>query len=90
MSANQFVSETPGVNGGYPVVAGTRTPVRTIVAYYRDLGDIGSVAALLPHLRREEIEGALAYYSASPQRVDEDFARNAQALAELQGRQWQG
>jgi uncharacterized protein (DUF433 family) len=86
----QWVTEVPGVNGGYPVITGTRTPVRVIVTYYRDLTDVDRVLELLPHLHREEILAALDYYSTSPERVDEDISRNARTLAELQGRPWPG
>ena len=84
------IKETPAINGGYPIIVGTRTPVRVIVGFYRNLGDIEQVLALLPHLRREEVQEALDYYAASPDRVDEDIARNERTLAELQGRPWPG
>jgi hypothetical protein len=50
MLVARFVSETPGINGGYPVVAGTRTPIWVLVEYYRDLGDVDEIPQLLPHL----------------------------------------
>jgi uncharacterized protein (DUF433 family) len=83
-----FVEETPGVGGGYPQVRGTRIPVRTIVAYHRAYGDVDRIQRMFPYLTREQIQGALDYYAKSPGRVDEDFERNARALAQLQGRQY--
>ena len=80
------INETPGVCGGYPCVGDTRIPVCLIVEFYRGLGDIEGVAAMLPQLTLEEIRGALAYYEAFPARVDEDIATNAAALAEIQAR----
>jgi uncharacterized protein (DUF433 family) len=88
MPAWHGISETPGINGGYPVIEGTRTPVRTIVVFHRQGAGIQELAELLPHLTVEEIRGALAYYALAPARVDEDIARNAKTLAELQSRPW--
>jgi uncharacterized protein (DUF433 family) len=83
---HSWVTETPGVNGGYPVVRGTRTPVRVLVEYYRQTGDFDRVVALVPHLTPGQVRGALDYYILHPTRVDEDLATNDRALAELQGR----
>jgi uncharacterized protein (DUF433 family) len=85
MSGRAYIKETPGINGGYPIVASARTPVRVVVGFYREVGSIEEVLALLPHLRREEVQGALDYYTASPSRVDEDIARNEQTFAEWSG-----
>ena len=88
MHDHPYVSETPGVCGGYPVVRGTRIPVRIVVQFYRETGDLDSILAMYPYLTREQLQGALDYYAACPARVDEDFARHARAWAELQGRRW--
>ncbi len=73
------------MGGGYPQVRGTRTPVRVIVNLYRQTNDLAEVAALLPHLTREQLQGALDYYAEFPDRVDEDIELNARAWAELTG-----
>ncbi len=86
MREHSYVSETPGVCGGYPVVRGTRIPVRILVNVYREAGDLAEILAMYPHLTAEQVQGALDYYAAEPARVDEDIARHAHALAELQGR----
>ena len=88
MARHKWVSETPGINGGYPVVHGTRTPVRVIVEYYRQTDDFDRLIALLPHLAPEQVRGALDYYILHPERIDEDLATNAEALAEIQARPW--
>jgi uncharacterized protein (DUF433 family) len=86
MKDNSYVSETPGVCGGYPVVRGTRIPVRILVGMYHEYGDLAEILAAYPHLTAEQVQGALDYYAAYPARVDEDITRHARALAELQGR----
>jgi uncharacterized protein (DUF433 family) len=88
MLVARFVSETPGINGGYPVVAGTRTPIWVLVEYYRDLGDVAQITQLLPHLTREQVQDALDYYAACPARVDEDRARNERTWVAHTGQPW--
>jgi uncharacterized protein (DUF433 family) len=80
------INETPGVCGGYPCVGDTRVPVRLIVEFYRDLGDLERVAAMLPMLTLAEVRGALDYYEAYPTRVDEDIERNTKAYTESMAR----
>jgi uncharacterized protein (DUF433 family) len=75
---------TPGVQGGYPCVAGTRTPVRTIVIHYP--GDMDEVIRALPHLTREQIQAALDYYAETPELVDEDIERQKQAYLDFHRR----
>jgi uncharacterized protein (DUF433 family) len=82
MNGHPFVEEMPGNNGGYPVVACTRIPVRIIVQYYQWDGSIDGVRERLPHLSREQVQGALDYYRDTPARVDEDIERNERAWQE--------
>lgn len=84
MEADATIRETPGVCGGYPCIGNTRIPVRMVVELYRDTGDLKQVVAMFPQLSQRQVETALAYYQADPVRVDEDIARNARSLAELQ------
>ncbi len=82
-----MITETPGVSGCYPCIAGTRIPVRSIVQLLRVYdGDVAKVADDLTQLMREQIDVALDYYRAHPARVDEDIARNAATLTTLQAR----
>jgi uncharacterized protein (DUF433 family) len=82
---DQWVTEDERIAGGYPVVRGTRTPVRSIVLVFRQTGSFERTAAMFPHLSQEQVRGALDYYEAHPARVDEDIAWNARVLAALQG-----
>jgi uncharacterized protein (DUF433 family) len=81
-------AEIAGVNGGYPVVRGSSIPVRIIVEMLRKTRSLEAVVEMYPHLGRERIEGALAYYAAHPARVDEDIERNARAWAARQASLW--
>lgn len=84
MQAVEYIEQIPGVVGGYPVIAGTRTPVRTIVTLYCETypGDIDRIVESLPHLSREQVEAALEYYRDQPDVIDEDIARQRRATFE--------
>lgn len=76
----QFVTKIPGVQGGAPVLRGTRTPVGTVVAYYQTYcQDRNEVAAALPHLTMQQIDAALAYYEHHKEEVDADEQRHEKA-----------
>ncbi|CAN5756753.1 hypothetical protein BH23CHL2_BH23CHL2_12610 [soil metagenome] len=84
-----MITCTPGVQGGYPCIKGTRTPVRAIVEYDRIYdGDTNEILADLPHLTREQIEAARAYYRDCPELVYEDIARQAEAIAKIHSGEW--
>jgi uncharacterized protein (DUF433 family) len=87
-----YVSETPGVGGGYPQVRGTRIPVRCLVLTYREFQDFERTAEWYSTLTREQVRGALDYYAEHPERVDEDIERNEAAARQFVARngQWQG
>lgn len=88
MRKQSGAEENPGVNGGYPVVRGSSIPVRIVVEMLRKTQSIDAIVAMYPHLGRERIEGALAYYAVHPDRVDEDIERNARAWAAHQAQAW--
>ncbi len=76
------ISETPGVQGGYPCVAGTRIPVRSIIEARRCYA--GDDAGLFAYtdgigLTRDDVVYVLAWYAAHPERVDEDIERQRAA-----------
>jgi uncharacterized protein (DUF433 family) len=85
---HEFIATDPGVQGGYPVVRGTRTPVRTIIVLYRqsDTNDLATIRDAFPHLTTEQVEAALAYYHDHPDIVDEDIQRQNAALGEFLAR----
>jgi uncharacterized protein (DUF433 family) len=78
-----YIARTPGVQGGAPVLKGTRTPVRSVVSlFFRTSPDnLSEVQVALPHLSRTQIEAALAFYRAHQAEVDADLERQQRALA---------
>jgi uncharacterized protein (DUF433 family) len=84
MSEHPQITCVEGVQGGYPCIAGTRTPVRAIVEYFAiHDGDIDAILVDLPHLSCEQVEAALAYYRDQPELVDEDIARQREAIRRI-------
>lgn len=81
---NRYIAHYEGVQGGAAVVAGTRTPVRTIVAKYRTYdSDLNEVLRSFPHLNEMELRAALAYYEQHRVEIDSDTERHQRALQAL-------
>ncbi|MBI3968677.1 MAG: DUF433 domain-containing protein [Chloroflexi bacterium] len=80
-----FVEEAAGMNGGYPVVRNSRTPVRTVVEIFRQLDDFERTVAYFDHLTAQQVRAALDYYIVYPDRIDEDLKRNDLAWRHLTG-----
>ena len=79
-----YVTRVDGVQGGAPILRGTRTPVGTVVAYSQTYeGNLAEVQRALRHLNETQIHAALAYYEAHRAEVDADEERHKQALAAL-------
>jgi uncharacterized protein (DUF433 family) len=79
-----YVAHCEGVQGGAAVVAGTRTPVRSIVAAYEmSAANIGDVLDGLPHLSEVQVQAALAYYQQHQAEIDADVDPHQRALDEL-------
>ncbi len=80
-----YIERTDDVQGGHPVIRGTRTPVRSVVVLYTETypGDLDAVRATLPHLSHREVDAALACYHHHPALVDEDIQRQRKALEQF-------
>ena len=79
---HEYIECQEGVCGGYPILKGTRTPVRAIIEASRVL-NVKQILQSMPHLRRPQVEASMAYYIHEPQRVDEDMRSNAAVLQAL-------
>lgn len=81
---DQYVEKVAGVQGGEPIIAGTRTPIRSIVGYsniYDD--DLAEVQRALSHLTAYQIGAALDYYRDHKAEIDGYIAANEAALNEF-------
>jgi uncharacterized protein (DUF433 family) len=84
---DDHITRIPGVQGGEPVVVGTRTPVRTIAILYHETYayDLAKVLASLPHLTSTQVDAALAYYRDHRAEIDALSARHREASKGLIG-----
>ncbi len=69
-----YITRTPNVCGGRPVVRGTRTPVQTIVGYYKLGMTTDEILAGLPHLTAAQVFDALSYYHDHQAEIEADIA----------------
>ena len=70
------VTQVEGVAGGKPVIRGTRTPVRSIVAYHRMGNTPEEIQVKLPHLSLAQIYDALSFYYDHQADIDADIEAN--------------
>lgn len=78
-SESKVIVRNPRVQGGEPVVRGTRVPVRSIViAFERYGGDIAHVGRSFT-LEPEQVRAALAYYETHKAEIDEIIERRERA-----------
>lgn len=54
------VRSTPGVQGGLPVIQGTRVPSSAIWSFHAAGYSTASILKEYPHLTREDVEGAIS------------------------------
>ena len=67
------VERRPGVQGGRPVIRGTRVLVSTLVVTYRGGASIEDLLADFPHLRPAQIHDALSYYYDHQDEIDREI-----------------
>ncbi len=71
-----YVAQVEGVAGGKPVVKGTRTPIRSIAAYYQMGCAPEEIQGKLPHLSQAQIHDALSFYYDHQVEIDADIEAN--------------
>jgi uncharacterized protein (DUF433 family) len=80
------ITETAGVNGGFPVVSPTRIAVRLVIEAFREVGTLDRLADVFPQLTHAQLRVALDFYRDHPDRVDEDIERNARTFQAIRSR----
>lgn len=75
----RYITQVPGICGGRPIIKGTRTPVRTIVGYYKLGLSAEEILEGLPHLSPAQIYEALSYYHDHIAEIEQDIAANRMA-----------
>lgn len=77
-----YITADEKILGGEPIIRGTRTPVRAVVELWRLGIPAEELPQRLPHLTLAQIFGALSYYSANQEQIN-DYIRRNQILDEL-------
>ncbi len=68
-----YIEREQGVQGGRPIIKGTRTPVKSIVIYHRMGSTPEEIQIKLPHLNLAQIYDALSYYYDFKDEIDNDI-----------------
>lgn len=71
-----YVTQVEGVAGGKPTIKGTRTPVRSIVAYHQMGSTPEEIQVKLPYLSLAQIHDALSFYYDHQAEIDADIEAN--------------
>lgn len=84
----RHITRIPEICGGRPVIKGTRTPVKTIVGYYKLGLSIEEILEGLPHLTPAQVFEALSYYHDHPAEIEQDIEESrVEHLVEAYGLQ---
>src|SRR5262249_60381116 len=73
-TAASYITRIPDVCGGQPVIAGTRTPVKSIVGYYKMGMSVEEILEGLPRLSPAQVFAALSYYHDHQAEIEQDLA----------------
>ena len=68
-----YVECKAGVQGGRPVIRGTRNLVSTLVVSYRAGASIEDLLADFPHLQPAQVHDALSYYYDHQEALDREI-----------------
>jgi len=71
-----YVTQVEGVAGGKPIIRGTRTPVRSLVAHYQMGNTPEEIQVKLPYLSLAQIHDALSFYYDHQTEIDADLEAN--------------
>ena len=77
------VTQTPGVCGGKPCIAGTRIRVQQIVLLTEAGESTEDLIASYPHLTLSDIHGALAYYYDHRDAIEQEIRDSRELVKQL-------
>ena len=69
-----LITQTPGICGGRPRIAGTGVSVRRVAGWYKMGGSPEEIADQYGHLNLAQVHAALAYYHANRNEIDAELA----------------
>jgi len=68
-----IITQTPGIHGGRPHIAGTGVTVQRIVVWYKSGLTPEEIAERIGHLTLAQVYGALTYYHANRDAIEMDI-----------------
>jgi uncharacterized protein (DUF433 family) len=77
INISDLIAVVPMDEGHRPMIAGTRTSVRRIVALYQQGYSVEDIVSDKDYLTLAQVHAALAYYYANPQIIEQDLAAEA-------------
>ena len=81
-----YITRVSEINGGRPIIKGTRTPVKAIVGYYKLGLSVEEILEGLPHLTAAQVYEALSYYHDHISEIEQDIqASRVEHLVERYG-----
>jgi uncharacterized protein (DUF433 family) len=79
---HDFISRSPDICGGAPVIAGTRIRVSHIAyRYERERQNPTEILQAYPHLNLAQVHAALAYYYSHREEIDQEISSSDEILA---------
>ena len=80
-----LITQTPGIHGGRPHIAGTGVTVRRIAIWYRLGYSAEEIVREIDHLTLAQVHAALAYYHANREMIEADIAAEEAEAERLEG-----
>lgn len=69
-----YVTQKEGVQGGSPIIRGTRIPISSVIIQYQRGKDVDEILEIYPHLTPAQVYDALSYYHDHQKQMDKEIA----------------
>ncbi len=72
-----YISASPEIAGGVPIISGTRVTVRSIAGYYQMGMNVDEILSTLSLLRPSQVHSTLAYYFDHQEEIEKDLEESS-------------
>jgi uncharacterized protein (DUF433 family) len=69
-----YISKEKGIQGGRPVISGTRIPVSIIIVWYKAGKEIYEILDMYPQLNPSQVHDAFSYYYDHKKEIEKEIA----------------
>ncbi|PKL48653.1 MAG: hypothetical protein CVV37_07950 [Nitrospira bacterium HGW-Nitrospira-1] len=76
--SHPYITSRKDIGQGHPIIAGTRTRVSNIIAYYKLGFSPEELAREFPHLTLSQIHDALSYYYEHQEKIDKEIEEDSE------------